>query len=758
MKKLFVLTLSAILLAASVPSQSYAASKDTMSVSTTASSNIIKGDTAGNTSEPTDKLLESAITAVKKVITIPESYSEFNYYFNTMISYADSYWNLTWNNPKTYSVIMVSCDLDNHITSYYKYDNSNKNTGIAKYLKSELKTTADDFVKKIAPEVSTALDFIDADYDGIYNGNYIYNYQRINNGVAFPDNNVSVSVNSVTGEVSSAYISWLYDSKVPSANTKITKEAAAKLIKDNMKMKLVYHTDYYNYYSDTSATSKKAFLVYEPTLDYISVDAKSGEVYTTRNEWIDTRYSKTEEAQALMSSYDKASSANILTEEETAKIEELKDLITKSEAIKKITGNKYLYLDKNLTSYDATLQKSYDASSTSSYVWNVTLSDPREVNYETDTDYYRAYAYASVDAKTGKILNFYSSLKSNYDEINQKWNSVKIKYDKAEGRTTLEKFLKTQVEDRFNNSVLATTSDDYIAYYKEKNPVYGGYSYQYNRVNEGIEYPNNYIYGSVDGVTGKIYSFGSYWESNITFESAKGVISADKAMEYYLSKDGFDLKYEINTINKYDSTDVNIADYYDISDASSVEYEIRLVYRQDITPNYISPFTGEQLNYNGEVYSETVSYSYKDIDNSAKNKNILLLADMNIGFEGDNFLPDQYITVSEINDILSNIGYYSETTDTDKNETPITKEQLAQVFIVKLGLEKISKLQKIYDTGYSDDNLINDQYIGAVALAKGLNIMGPDANNDFKPKDKVTRYDAVNMIMNFVEAQQNGIY
>ena len=36
-------------------------------------------------------------------------------------------------------------------------------------------------------------------------------------------------------------------------------------------------------------------------------------------------------------------------------------------------------------------------------------------------------------------------------------------------------------------------------------------------VNEGIEYPYNYLYGSVDGVTGKIYSFGSYWNENVEF-------------------------------------------------------------------------------------------------------------------------------------------------------------------------------------------------------------------------------------------------
>jgi hypothetical protein len=465
---------------------------------------------------------------------------------------------------------------------------------------------------------------------------------------------------------------------------------------------------------------------------------------------------KMEDSATGYSSKNYGSSA--LTDAEIAKIEELKKLISKSEAIKKITDNKYLYLDPNLSSYTASLQKWGDGNGDSSYVWSINLSDPREVNYETDKDTYRAYVYATVDAKSGKILSFYTNMKGNYDEVNQKWNTVKITYDKEQGKKILEKFLKAQVADRFNNSVLTEQDNDYIAYYNKKDPVYGGYSYQYTRVNEGVEYSYNNIYGSVDGVTGKIYSYGSNWDYNITFESPKGVISAEDAMNYYLGNNGFDLKYEINTLNKINSSNESKDKYQILTEANTVEYEIRLVYRPDVIPAYISPFTGKQLNESGEEYTEAKPYSYKDIDNSEQYKNVRLLADMNIGFKGDNFLPNQLITVNEINSLLANIGYYSSESDTEKSDSPITKEKLAQFFIHKLGLDKLAKLQGIYDTGYVDKSNIDNQYLGAVALAKGLGIMKADANNYFNPKSNITRLEAVNLIMNFVEAQQNGVY
>lgn len=543
---------------------------------------------------------------------------------------------------------------------------------------------------------------------------------------------------------------------------KITKEEAIKLLNENMKMKLVYRSNYYPIYNkNVTSSENKAFLVYEPTLSYISIDAKTGEVYLTKTQWTDTStYAGASKADSASNEASISTGTQTLTDEETAKIEELKNLITKSKAIDIVTSNKYLYLDKNLKSYTASLSKNDDASGKSTYVWNVNLSDPREINYKKDTDNYRAYTYATVDAQTGKILSFYSSMKSYYNDATKTWDKVKVVYDKEVSKAILEKFLKTQVKDRFDNSILSTQNEDYVVYYnKDESPVYGGYSYRYNRVNEGVEYPDNNINGSVDGVTGKIYSFSTYWNDNIIFESTKGAITADQAMDYYLGKDSFGLKYEINVINKYDSSNSLTQNYKDYATTNSVDYEIRLVYRPDVNPAYISPFTGEQLNYNGEIVTATLPFAYKDITNTAVNRNILLLADMNIGFAGENFLPDKTVTIGELNKLLQDIGYgYNDTSDNDPYANNLlTKEKLAKIFIDKLGLEKVSKLSGIYATGYADENNIGDDYVGAVALAKGLGLMTADTDNNFNPGNNITRAEVVNFMFNFISKSQDGV-
>lgn len=751
MRRLFVLMLSGVLFASSASMDASAATTNIISKEVSATSepaSMIKGEPAGSTSQPSDAALEGAIKAVKAKITVPSQYSVFNYYFNDGSTYSDGFWNLTWSTTDRNSQISVSCDESYHITSFSHYDASQTENGISKYLMKELKSTAEKFISDVAPETYGKLEYVNANFDSVYSGNYVYQYRRLENGIPFPDNTVQVYVNSTTGKVTALYVNWLYNAKIPSAETKITKEKATELIKNNMKMKLFYRSDYFSIYDRKGNMAKKAFLVYEPTESYISIDAKTGKVYLTKTEWSNTRGGMEKAADAATAEGTMAGASNQLTQEEIAKVKELKNIISKDKAIKTITENSSLYLDKDLTSYEATLSKIDDSDLTSSYVWNITLSDPREINYEKDKSYYRAYAYASVDAVSGKILSFYASVKSYYDEINKKWTTVKIPYDQKEAQTILENFLKKQMNSRFQNSVLSDTKDDYVVYYKNDQPVYGGYHYQYNRVNESIEYPYNNIYGSVDGVTGKIYSYGAYWNENISFESSKGVMTAEKAMDAYLSKKGYELQYEINQVVKASSD----------TDLSSVKYEVRLVYHPEINPAYISPFTGEQLNYQGEVYTEEKPYTYKDITNETYYRDILLLADMNIGFEGENFLPDQAITVSELNELLNKIGYYSAKEEAVKDNSLITREAIAQTFINKLGLEKLAKLSGIYKTGFADESSIDTQYLGAVALAKGYGLMTSDAENKFNPKSNITRFDAVKLILKYIEVQKSGIY
>mgnify|MGYP001335257154 CR=1 FL=1 len=730
-----------------------------------ANTTLLKSNSTTENRESTEKLLEAAIKAVKAKIQIPKDYSEFDYYYYGTSAYSNNYWSLNWRNPENYSYIEVNLDKDNNFTYYSHYARTEMGRNIPSYLKKELKDDAEAFIKKIAPDVYKKLEYVDSSYNGIYSNTYTYNFQRIENGIIFPDNNVSVRLNASTGKVTSANIEWLYDVKIPSADIKLTKDQASNIIGDNLNMKLAYKTNYYRIFDNgENEVVKKAFLVYEPDKEYISVNANTGEVYLSRSEWVERSADDMDNKESVKMDESNATGAtkgDMLTEEEMDKIRELRQLITKDKAIEIVTTNPHLHIDKSLLTYSAYLNKLYTVKDEkNSYVWNITLRDEKPVDYSKDEDNYRAYANATVDAKTGKILSFYASLKDNYDRQTGKWVPVNIKYDKEDGQKILVKFLKEQVKDRFDKSKLVEQNDGYIAYYKEDNvPVYGGYSYRYNRFNEGVEFPYNGINGAVDGVTGKIYSYNVNWDDDIEFESPKNAMTAKEAFNHFINKDGFNLLYEINVINMYDPNYKSDDHYYDYSEAYSVAFEIRLVYRPDIYPNYISPFTGEQLDGRGEVYKVSGSYKYNDIADNPDNREILLLTDMNIGFDGDEFKPEKAITEGEVTRLLEELGYWpTDSEDAKKPSKLITKEEMAYELIKRLGLEKIANIKGIYTSGYADEDEINSKYLGAVALSKGLELFPNEEDNMFNPTDYINRREVVHLLFNYVKAEVNNIY
>lgn len=701
--------------------------------------------------EPTDKKLESVIKVVKAKIFIPKEMNKFDYYYNTQNAYENSYWYLNWSNEDYSQNITVCVDQNENIISYNFNDNKGGRS-TPKYLKSELQSTAMDFIKKIAPKVADKIELVKAESYGSYNSQYVYTFRRVENKIPMPDNAVTVGVNFETGVVTSYDLNWLFDVKVPSADVKISEKEAAEKLGKKVTMKLSYQNAYET--DEKGNTTVKAFLVYQPELSYASVNAKTGEIYTTQNQWVSTsKNESTKEAAA-----DTAGRGG-LTEEEIEKIEDLKGLISKDKAIKAVTGNTSLLLDKNAKSVSAHLYKyrdyyyiSENKDAEDRYVWNINFSDPREVNSEKGGDTYRAYARATVDAKTGKLISFSSSVKDSYYNGLEGKELPKIKYSKKQGQTILESFLKNQIPNLFENSVLSANEGSYVIGFKGEKEIYGGYYYNYDRVHEKINYSYNGIYGAVDGITGKIYEFSYNWDENIQFESPKNIISPEKAYEYYSTMDTFGLIYEINNIHSYNDK----AKVQEQVDGYSVKSEIRLVYRNDLYPPYVSPFTGKQLDNDGKEYKANAgNYSYSDISGHKSEKNILLLAELGVGFEGGKFLPDQAITGKELNEFLTKLNYYyNKQYELSSNNSSITRIDAAKFTVQILGYDNIAKLKGVYNTAFVDQSQITESNIGYAALAYGLKLINTNDRNEFRPNEKLTRAEATDMVLALLSANK----
>lgn len=737
-KKIGTVILTSALIVSTLPAPFLKADASTLASNNTIQTIATKA-AAGVDSEATASSaeLEKMITAVKSKITVPAELSKFsyNYYSGSGNSYV---WNLSWTNKDGSKTIYVNCDSKGRISNYsYNTDKSYKPV----YLQDELKSKADTFIKSVASDIAGKLQYTETSSASSYNGTYTYQYQRVENGIPMPDNTVSVAVNYQTGEVTNYSANWLYDVSIPGSTVKITKEDAAAKIGKSIKMTLSYQSAYVKN-ADGKSSSVKAFLVYSPDNSYIAVDAVSGKVYTTQNQWLtDSSNQATAESSA------KDAGAGF-TPEEINEIDSIKGLITKTNAIKAVKNNAKLLFDKNMTSVTANLYKRNSDSSDASYVWNINFSDPRETK-EGSKDTYRAYAYAVVDAKTGKIISYHSSTKNYYDITKEQWESVKVKYTQKQGQTTLESFIKEQVPDYFKNTEYTGSFDDYVIAYKDTKPVYGGYSYNYQRVNEGIAYAANNINGAVDGVTGKVYSFGYNWDKNITFEAPKNIISADKAFTNYIANEGYRLIYEVYYENSISSAKNSAA-----SDAAYTQTpSVRLVYRTDITPEYFSPFTGKQLDYEGKEYVKpTGLYTYTDIDGNSSARNIKLLANMGIGFDGGLYKPTQAITAEELLNFIEKANFYYNSSKYKLTGSTVSRLNAAKFAVQVLGLEKAAAISGIYSVNISDQASISQSDMGYAAIAYGLKILLPGSDNRLHPSDSLTRQDAADLLVGMLNS------
>ncbi len=683
------------------------------------------------------KQLEDVLKLVKGKVSIPKDLNKFDSYYNDNNYNGIPYWNLSWYNEDYSKRLRVQADNDGNILNYY-YSDDAMNYIAPKFLKDELVGVANKFIKTVANDIFTKLEYVGVESLGTYSGQYQYTYTRVENGIPMPDNVVTVGVNYNTGKVVSYSSNYLYNIDIPSKDVKITKEEAKEKIGKNVKMELSYQNAYTT--DSKGNTTIKAFLVYSPNNSYIAVDAKTGEVYSTKNTWVTN-----EEATGMAFDKESAKADSGLTKEELAEIDNLKGLISKEEAIKAVKDNSSLWIDGNAKAITANLYKQYTDNNDKniSYAWNIYMVDPREANYESK-DTYRAYARATVDAKTGKIISFYSSVKDyNYmskDEV----AALSIKYDLAAGQKLLESFIKTQIPDLYAKSEFSNNDIRYIIYDSLGNELPRVFNYNYNRVNEGIRYDYNGIYGSVDGVTGKITSFSYNWNNNLTFESPKDVMSSSKAFDYYMSNDGFNLNYEVNTINSTSPT------------SYSVKNEVRLVYSTNIYPSYISPFTGKQLGYDGKEYVKSSDkYVYSDIKGNSMERSIKLLSDIGIGFTGGKFEPNKEIKGTELKEFLHGIGFYN----TQKfkvldNESSLSRLEISKVLISILGYDKLANIKGIYTIDFADKKSVKAEDVGIVSIVNGLKLVKANSKNEFRPNDKLTRGEAANLLIELLQAKE----
>jgi len=678
--------------------------------------------------EYSEEELQKNILQVKELFAIPDDFDTFNSYVYSYYEDSGDVWEFSWSWDTKGEYLNIQVDSEGNLRSY-RFDTSADNE-LPKKNPEYYKSTAVDFIKKYAPKVDGHIKYNGFSI-GPYNHTYCYDFIREENGIPVSDNSVTIEVDYITNKVRYAWFNWDYKLTFDAPKGILSKEEAAAKLNKDLEMELYY----YNGYGDNES---KVFLAYIPSQYYLAVDAFTGEVYDTRYYYNDYNEYKTETmaggdvyAEGSKTDRGDTNGGAVLTEKEIEKIQELADLISKEDAIKVVTSDDDLLLADSYTYTNARLETYSDQ-----YVWHIDMRDARPYDYRGEEDPYRPYLYARVDAQTGKLLSFESSVKSYYDFANiEDAKNTKLKLSKSQCLKTLEKFLKEKEPEKFEKTKEDGKYDGYSIYYDyEKNTeVAGGMVYTFSRVENGVLFRNNYLNGGVDRVTGKIFRYNCSWNDDLKFPSVEGVMTPEEARKAYLSLDHFALRYEVVNVSSYDE------DTY----MTKQEQYSRLVYPAQLNSGMIDPFSGGLIGYDGEPYVETGSNGeFADIEGHKYEIEIMILNSFVGGGNTSKFRPDDKITGAELaafverlfsNDISSKIA--------EAGTKTVSRQKLAKYITECVNLDKLAK-EDIFKTIFKDDAKIGKSYKGAAAICDALGYMEATKKGNFRPKTAATRAEA----------------
>jgi len=694
-----------------------------------------------------DEGLEKAIKSIKQYFTIPDSFTEFNYGINSIGD--RKIWQLNWNSKDGDDYIGASVDSNGDIISYIFYDNTNYSSSrkLPKINRQEAKAKAEEIIEKINPGILDNLKLVNSyTFQGVLNEEvYYFNYIRTYNGIPFPQNNICIGIYCNTGEIRQYTKQWNDDAVFPSSEKALSIEEAQKAYIKNLGLRLTYYSRY-------NEDKTEVYAAYTPIFDSdYYIDAITGEKVYLRYS-----YNGAEElgySGALKDAAAARGESIVLSPQEIEAINEISKLLTQEEAEKKVREIKLFELDENYIVNSADLGASW--ISKNDLVWNLYFEkETSEVNKEYD------YLYVTVDAKTGEIRSFSRP----YSYIADK----EPKFDSNTSRIEVEKVIKELQPEKFAQTEYQEPDDDRIYNENEKPKTYG---FSYIRKVNGILFPENNISATFDAVNGKIIDFYTRW-SEPDFPSVENAIPLSEIYEKLFTEIGLNLQYRIDN-NVEDNSD----ELVDIIPTYNKNVKLRLIYAFDEgKPIRFDAFSGEILDYDGKPYTENKIQEYTDISGHYAEEVIKLLAENGVALEGPELRPNEEIKQKDFLLLISQIldrGYrfYGKTAlksdkeveelytmliregivkQEEKNpEALLTREESVKFIIRVLKYDKVAELKDIFNCTFKDKDEISPDLIGYVVIAKGLNIVSGDGEY-FRPKNKLTRADAILIIYNYL--------
>lgn len=675
---------------------------------------------------------------VKGKLGIEDDYAEF--YSDYYESAGKKFWNLYWN-AETGS-LSVTCDEDGTIYAYNRYDATERFEYSSYYApalpsanRADCLPAAEAFLASVIDEPNTSWT-IEAGEESLSDGKttqYSYRGNLIVNGyktqiVLYV--NVRIADRVVTDFHRSDFDVRHTSFVMPETFSDAADARAA--LDAGYSMALHYVME-----------NGKAVLRYLPVWEGPEyIDAQTGEPLETDEQYLDSM-TASEKPSAAGGEDTEASVDYGLTGVELTGIAEMASLLTQEQMDRIVRSYDEFGIAEewSLTDVHVIRYAEDDIRATLSYAREVTRSEwlgTDEDAGEEETD--RISKTVIIDARTGELISLYTNYPYFYGESARKANDMDTMQQAADA------FLA-----RYYSDIAADMRLTNSTFNEEDKSTYPKAMFRYTREVNGALFDACNIALGINVYTGLVDSFSRQWLDDVEFEPAENLIGEEEALKNYLAQ------FEEELI--WVSVPVEVVDY---------NYTYKGVLCYQIAPKVqisaVDAHTGACIE---DEYTGSTTFTYSDIQDSPYREQIENLGNYGVGFAGGKLLPEQALTGREALTLLLQAGGFGNmesrtwedmlTTaknrgiveDLQENEE-ITRAWLAKTLIAMSGYGKVAIYTDIFVCSFADASQIKPEDYGYIAIAQGMGIAIGDENGCFRPEDKCTRAEALQMLYAFL--------
>lgn len=666
----------------------------------------------------TSTIAEKVLISVRSRIPDTAGYEEFE--SSTYREGEQTVYNFNWSSNKSgiYKSMYVSALESGLIISYGINDGKEAasesiGSGFDRISKEEALNRAKKLIDALNPSISQKLRLESRNENEQFEDkSFSFNIVHIESGIPVLGDSGRVTVDINAERITGFNLSFTDNLTYPSAIKAVDLATAKAAFTDSIGLDLFYRV-----YTDTKTKTVKIFPVYAPKTDDVYIDAPTGKPKKVIPVF-DTYFSKNES----MSDSITSGGGNVnLTPAELKEIENLRKLLSRTDAEKLIRANEILGISTDYTLEEFSTRKISLTEDTygHSMVFCRTESEKS------------SYIYVDIKAESGEVISF-----SNFALAASDAESATLDLE-AKSKLVLE-------------SLAGEKHSEYkLRSQTNSNPLY----FVYDRYVNGIRVEGNTA--SIEFKNDNTLSSYRISYTNGQFPSIADIVSNPDACNTLFDIAGYSLVYIPQK-----------------SDAELKRPDIAsLIYAFSDTSIYLDAYTKNRINYDGTPYEENLSREdYTDIAGHYAEDKIKALRRFGIGFEDSEFNPD--ISISQKDFIILLAGAFaggnntliSSSTDsteyyatakrlgiiTDAESSPdamITRLQAAKLICRALKIEKYAQLESIFNCPFKD--VTADK--GYVTILWGLDILKGTGSNTFSPDDSLTRAQAAIIIYNAME-------